>query len=252
MAGRFNCTQCAKAFTAKSTLNSHLASVHRGERSVCGGCQKLFTDKSNFRRHRRSCTGNASIIRCAWHGFGCTHTSSRVDNVRRHSKSCTHRPGTWAGGVLGPVAVNQGEPAQNNNVLNNRPPQVDGLQHAVQSAPAQGQSPQAMLPVEAALAQGPVVTPQVDVDASEPGDPTDPVWFAANYPLFGGYWKQEEEPTAAPQSHIIVNRPNRTQQVVVGGECPARHNGPFTSYGLGKRAFLPVIEQQDDDDSTLS
>ncbi|OQV01350.1 hypothetical protein CLAIMM_06728 [Cladophialophora immunda] len=267
MAGPFHCRECDKAFTAKSTLNGHLASAHRGERSVCEACQKVFTDKSNLRRHRRSCSGNAGLYRCAWHEFGCDHTSNRVDNVKRHIRSCPHKPLAWADELPGPVRVNQEGLVQNDGVLDNRTPQVNGLQSAApenaqeeQFAPAQEQDfggygvhppmehwQQQMLQEEAlALVQGPAVTLDMGVDASQqginlaPGVPTDPVWFAANYTQFNGHWGQEIprlQPPAKPISPATKMTAGGSQQATVPKENAVQPS-PFTTYGSGGGVFL--------------
>ncbi|KIW85937.1 hypothetical protein Z517_01330 [Fonsecaea pedrosoi CBS 271.37] len=229
MSGKYSCTECDKSFTARSTLNGHLASVHLGERSVCDACQKVFTDKSNFRRHRKTCSGNAGLYRCAWHQLGCNHTSNRVDNVKRHVRSCPHKPIAWAGEFPAPIRAGL---VQSGQVPDNGTPQTSGQQQLPQDA--------------SALAQGPAVTPTMGVDASQQGidlalgDPTDPVWFAANFPQFDGYWGQDvpqQAPGAGPQYPAALPATGGFQQGI-GTGWNAVDNGLFTGYGTGGDTFL--------------
>ncbi|KIX92233.1 uncharacterized protein Z520_12114 [Fonsecaea multimorphosa CBS 102226] len=206
MAGKYNCTLCDKHFTAKSSLKNHVQSVHRREVVVCRFCRSTVkADMSNVRRHEDGCkrnrAGNGGRLKCFWHG--CNYNCSRSDNMKRHMRKCRHKPTNWAGGYPNPVR-NNGQ----------------------QVAPTQGQE-------APALAQGTAVTPQTGVNAFQqgidlaPGDPTNPVWFAANYPQFDGYW----QPAAAYQSPAAAMPANVDYQVVEP-EWNASENTPLTDYGL--------------------
>ncbi|OAL17608.1 hypothetical protein AYO22_11526 [Fonsecaea multimorphosa] len=205
MAGKYNCTLCDKHFTAKSSLKNHVQSVHRREVVVCRFCRSTVkADMSNVRRHEDGCkrnrAGNGGRLKCFWHG--CNYNCSRSDNMKRHMRKCRHKPTNWAGGYPNPVR-NNGQ----------------------QVAPTQGQE-------APALAQGTAVTPQTGVNAFQqgidlaPGDPTNPVWFAANYPQFDGYW----QPAAAYQSPAAAMPANVDYQVVEP-EWNASENTPLTDYG---------------------
>ena len=51
---RFQCTQCVSKFKYESGLNLHRKSVHEGKMFQCSHCEANFTQKGSLRDHTRS------------------------------------------------------------------------------------------------------------------------------------------------------------------------------------------------------
>ncbi|XP_034052693.1 zinc finger protein 79-like [Gymnodraco acuticeps] len=80
----FRCSQCAKGFGRKSSLNRHII-IHTGEKPFgCSVCKKSFAQSGDLKRHMRFHTGNKPF-RCSVCEKSFTQSGDLKTHMRNHT-----------------------------------------------------------------------------------------------------------------------------------------------------------------------
>ena len=93
---RYQCSDCAKNYNQRSSLERHRASAHLGVRKMCD-CGRSFTQTAALQRHQRAVHGSAQ------HACYCDRTFTSLDALNKHIHShhwtpdqrCRAKLGGW-------------------------------------------------------------------------------------------------------------------------------------------------------------
>ena len=90
----FNCSICAKIFTAKSSLKTHVKMVHDKITNYrCMRCDYITSTKGNLSKHIKQVHDRIQDIKCDT----CVYTCSSVDTLSTHKLTCTGKDKCSAG-----------------------------------------------------------------------------------------------------------------------------------------------------------
>ena len=93
---RYNCDLCDKSFSAKTSLNLHIKSVHENVRYNCDRCEKSYSWKNQLDRHIRIVHEKVRYIRYNCHdcekSFSSKHgLKYHITNIHRHQCQKCHK-----------------------------------------------------------------------------------------------------------------------------------------------------------------
>ena len=90
----FTCSICAKDFTTKGSLKTHVKMIHDKIHDFkCNTCDYMSSTKGNLSKHIKQVHDRIQDIKCDT----CVYTCSSVDTLSTHKLTCTGKDKCSAG-----------------------------------------------------------------------------------------------------------------------------------------------------------